>query len=117
MMAVGQSRFHHEANVGRGRQQCTGYLLTYRAYFSSASPLVGQPHWLLVEIAIPNHFESSGISGLLCQISGNSGIFPEFLCTQLICFKTAFTALYSDETCYQVYYSKSPNMTLLLNKQ
>ena len=33
--------------------------------------------------------------------------FPEFLCTQLICFKTAFTALYSDETCYLVYYSKS----------
>ena len=35
--------------------------------------------------------------------------FPEFLCTQLICFKTAFTALYSDKTCYLVYYSKSPN--------
>ena len=70
-----------------------------------------------LEIAIPSHFESSGISGLLCQISGNSGIFPEFLCTQLICFKTAFTALYSDETCYLVYYSKSPKMTLLLNKQ
>jgi hypothetical protein len=28
-----------------------------------------------VGIAIPDHFESSGISGLLCQISGNSGIF------------------------------------------
>jgi len=28
-----------------------------------------------LEIAIPSHFESSGISGLLCQIFGNSGIF------------------------------------------
>lgn len=26
-------------------------------------------------IAIPSHFESSGISGILCRISGNSGIF------------------------------------------
>ena len=34
----------------------------------------------------------------------------------MLCY--AFTAFYCDKTCYLVYYySKSPNMTLLLNKQ
>jgi len=33
----------------------------------------------------------------------------------VLCY--AFTAFYCDKTCYLVYYSKSPNMTLLLNKQ
>ena len=42
-----------------------------RAFFSART---AQVH-LWLEIAIPSHFESSGIAGLLCQISGNSGIF------------------------------------------
>jgi len=38
-------------------------------------------------IAIPSHFESSGISGLFCQISGNSGIFPGISLYSIILFQ------------------------------
>jgi hypothetical protein len=44
-----------------------------------------------VVIAIPNHFESSGISVFFGQFPEIPEFFPEFLFTQSICFKTPFT--------------------------
>ena len=43
-----------------------------------------------IVIAIPSHFESFGISVLFfVKFPEIKEFFPEFLCTQLFCFKTA----------------------------
>jgi hypothetical protein len=42
---------------------------------------------------MPNHFESSGISELLCQISGNSGIFSGISLYSIIFFQNSIYRL------------------------
>ena len=60
----------HECR-SRGLEVIIDYKVSYKV--ASSAPV--ERIFSQIEIAIPSHFESSGISGLLCQISGNSGIF------------------------------------------
>jgi len=64
------------------------------------------PDMLEIEFAIPSHFESPEFWDFYVKFPEIPEFFPEILCTQLICFKTPFTTLHYDETCYLVYYRK-----------